>query len=139
MLSAKLSQTWEEYDKGKPQGYYKTVHNDRGTDDLILQVVGKEDTYADTTDYKYLRDKLTVHFSESGLFEASQIIPGRDGQCRCGRMGRILQPRVSRLYRLRCFGGVPRSKGVKVLGSIMRNEYKTTDGVLDKRKTRWCV
>ena len=34
---------------------------------------------------------------------------------------------------------VPRPKGVKVLGSITRNEYKTKDGVLDKLKTRWCV
>ena len=34
---------------------------------------------------------------------------------------------------------VPRPKNVRVLDSITRNEYKMKDGVLDKRKTRWCV
>jgi hypothetical protein len=34
---------------------------------------------------------------------------------------------------------VPRPPGVKVLDSLTRNEYKTVDDTLQRRKTRWCI
>jgi hypothetical protein len=34
---------------------------------------------------------------------------------------------------------VPRPPGVKMLDSLTRNEYKTVDGTLQRRKTRWCI
>ena len=39
ILSEISPRTWEDYDKRKPRKYYKEVHYDSRTDELILQVV----------------------------------------------------------------------------------------------------
>ena len=56
ILSEISPRTWEDYDKRKPRKYYKEVHYDSRTDELILQVVDKNETYVRTTQTQYLQD-----------------------------------------------------------------------------------
>jgi hypothetical protein len=156
VLFEKTKTLWEQYDPQHPSGYYKKIKHNPTTDKLILQVVGKVETYARTTQYDFFKNMLAVQTAFIATIpddsnSSNGAAPGVD----LNKPPRNFNDALSRVdvadwiesYR-REFQGfidrdaleeVPRPKGVKVLGSITRNEYKTKDGVLDKRKTRWCV
>ena len=54
---------WEPYDPQHPSGYYKKIKHNPTTDELILQVVGKVETYARTThctQYDFFKNMLAV-------------------------------------------------------------------------------
>ena len=51
---------WEPYDKTLPHGSYKKVHYDPASDELVLKVKGKNNTYARVTQNRYLGDLLQL-------------------------------------------------------------------------------
>ena len=51
---------WEPHNKSLPHGSYKKVHYDPASDELVLKVKGKDNTYARVTQYQYLGDLLQV-------------------------------------------------------------------------------
>ena len=58
ILKVSLSVTWEPHDKTLPASAYEKVPYDPITDDQVMRVVGKEDTYTRVTQYQYLSDML---------------------------------------------------------------------------------
>ena len=116
----------------------------------------KNETYAKTTQYEYFKDMLAIQTAFiATISDASNLPNGATPGVDLNKPPKNFEEAMSRpdaadwmeSYRREYQGFidrdalevVPRPKGVKVLGSITRNEYKTKDGVLDKLKTRWCV
>jgi hypothetical protein len=58
ILAEDMTKKWEAYNKDKPSEYYKIVHTNTRTNEIILQVVGKNETYARTTQYEFMMDRL---------------------------------------------------------------------------------
>ena len=145
ILGESTTKKWESYDKDKPSEYYKIVHSDVRTDELILQIVSKNDTYARTTQYEFMTDALNrqkaylaavkvLDFSKPPKnFKDALSRPDKEEWIESYR--REWQGFITR----DALEVVPRTKGMKVLGSVTRNEYKMVGGKLHKYKTRWCV
>jgi hypothetical protein len=59
ILEKDTTKKWEAYNKDKPLQYYKILHTNTRIDEIILQVVSKNETFARTNQYKFMMDKLT--------------------------------------------------------------------------------
>ena len=145
ILGEDTTKKWEAYNKDKPSEYYKIVHTNTRTDEIILQVVGKNETYARTTQYEFMMDRLNqqrAYVAEIRVADYSK--PPKNFK---EALSRPDSQEWIESYRREFQGFKDRDalevvewkKGMKVLGSVTRNEYKMVDGKLHKYKTRWCV
>ena len=50
--------TWEPYDQTLPRNAYEKVHNDQVSDDIVMRVVDKPETFVQINQYQYLSDIL---------------------------------------------------------------------------------
>jgi len=148
-LGEATTKKWVAYDKSKPSGYYKILHSDVRTDEIVLQVLDKDDTYARTTQYEFMNNILNKQIAYvAEIRESAEINYDRAPRSFQDALTRPDAAEWVASYQREFQGFIERDalqivprppKGAKVLGSVTRNEYKTTNGVLDKRKTRWCV
>ena len=126
------------------------MHYDLKTDIVMFQVVGKTNTYAQTTQHELLQgvvDKQKAYIAKVAADNEVNYNLNKQPKNFKDVLTRADAAEWIESHR-REFQGfkdrdalevVPRPKGVKVLDSITHNEYKMKDGELVKRKTRWCV
>ena len=156
ILRVETSKNWEPYDKNRPSSYYRKVHYVMDSDQLTLEVVGKPNTYAMTTQYQYFQDLLGEHRAYvAHIQDASSSGNGAQPGVDLNKAPRSFRDAQSRVdapewmdsYRKEFQGFIDRDafdtvrppRGVEVLDTLTRNEYKVKNGNLDRRKTRLCI
>ena len=70
ILGEDMTKKWKAYNKDKPSEYYKKIHTNTRTDKIILQVLGKNETYARTTQYEFMMDRLKLPLNQQRAYVA---------------------------------------------------------------------
>ena len=154
-LKTSSTKTYVPYDPNHKQGPYKTVHYDFDSDELTLELVKQPGTYVQTHQSVYLNDLLNIQKAFLAKVTEQESKAPDNGVLNLNKPPKSYKDAMNRLdsnewyesYRKEWQGFkdrdtmdiVPRPPGVKVLDSLTRNEYKTVDGTLQRRKTRWCI
>ena len=155
ILKVSSSVTWEPYDKNLPASAYEKVHYDPVSDDQVMRVVGKKDTYTRVTQYQYLSDMLQhqramiarIVDEREKTTTKSSVDYNKPPKSYKEAMRREDAEEWSEAYYKEFHGMKDRKavklvippKGVKILDTTTRNDYKTEQGILLKRKVRWCI
>ena len=149
--------TWEAYDKSRGFSAYTSTKYDPNSDELILRVTGKENTFARTTQYQYFQDLLNEQAAmvaeiSNESSDATGVPPGvnlnKPPRSYKDAMSRVDRQEWDTAYFDEYQGFVLRNafevvrppRGAKVLGTTTVCNYKRdTQGHFLKRKVRMCV
>ena len=147
--------TWEPYSVDRREVYEKVFH-DPTSDDLVMRVTDKKDTFVRIPQMQYLSDILhtqramvaKIAEENAKADEKSPVIDyNRPPKNYKDAMSRPDAPEWMEAYMNEYQGFKNRDvvkivvppPGAKILGSTTRAEYKTDQGVLQKRKIRLCA